>query len=275
MDKRALTTEELTQFFKDMELGTEQTIMAIDGAEDDVMPDLAMGVIKEKYFDSNTTTFLAGVYGSDYELRSFFAGDYDDEDTCIKDLVEWLTNEGACSCNNFGGLYIKPTDEQEQSEYEENKYNGEVTRTIPDSFLWGDVDMVARFTDGKVFYDCYQREGRNYLGEFNPLPLTELDEYTDQQIIDTLENTKHDKVYNNDNKNPYNGVVVRTIDTLDWGDVDMVSRYDIDDGVTFYDCYQKDGGGYLGEFRLGEYDLDQYTDDEIESYLEDNMQTGW
>ena len=70
-------------------------------------------------------------------------------------------------------------------------------------------------------------------------------------------------------ENKYNGEIVRTIDTLDWGEVDMVSRFDIDEGVTFYDCYQKNGGGYLGEFHTE--NLDALSDKEIEDDLSYNL----
>lgn len=183
MDKKALTKQELIQFLKDMELGTEQTVMAIDGEEDDVMPDLAMGVIKDKYFDSDTSTFLVGVYGSDCNFQAFFSGDYDDEDECLDIVTEWLTRTADGMCNNFGGLYIKSTDKEEQEFYEENKYNGEIARTI-DTLTWGKVDLVSRFDidEGVTFYDCYQKDGGGYLGEFRILPITELDEYTDKVI---------------------------------------------------------------------------------------------
>ena len=181
--RTAMTEKELAQFLKDMELGTEQIIMAIDGEEDDVMPDLAMGVIKEKYFDSDTTTFLAGVYGSDYEFRSFFAGDYDDEDTCIENVINWFNETGNAFCGvRFNGLYIKPTDEEEQEYYEENKYNGDIVRTV-DTLEWGEIDLVARFdVDDGNFYDCYQRDGGGYLGEFRLEYETTIDDYTDKDI---------------------------------------------------------------------------------------------
>ena len=183
MEKKALEKNEIIQFLKDMELGTERTIMAIDGMEESVMPDLAMGVIKDKYFDSDTTTYLVGVYGNDHEFRSFFVGDYDDEDTCIKDLAEWLTNEGACSCSDFGGLYIKPIDEEEQSFYEENKFNGDVVREV-DTFNYGIVCLVARFdVDEGNFYDMYQKDGGGYLGE---LHTENLESLTDEDIEDII-----------------------------------------------------------------------------------------
>ena len=183
MEKKALAKNEIIQFLKDMALGTERTIMAIDGKEESVMPNLAMGVIKNKYFDSDTTTFLAGVYGSDYEFRSFFAEDYEDEETCISDLVEWLTNEGICYCGNFGGLYIKPTDEEEQSFYEENKFNGDVVREV-DTLDYGMVCLVARFyVDEGNFYDMYQKERGGYLGELHTESLESL---TDEDIEDII-----------------------------------------------------------------------------------------
>lgn len=192
MDKRALTTEELTQFLKDMELGTEQTIMAVDGAEDDVMPDLAMGVIKDHYFDSNTSTFLVGVYGSDCDFQAFFSGDYDDEDTCINAVANWLDNAGNAICEHYGGLYIKVSDEEEQAFYEENKYNGEIARTI-DTLEWGEVDMVSRFDieKGVTFYDCYKRKGGGYLGEYhtgrdNNGNEYSLDDFSDREIDEDL-----------------------------------------------------------------------------------------
>lgn len=189
MEKKALTNQELAQYLNDMELGTEQTIMAIDGAEDDVMPDLAMGIIKDKYFDSDTTTYLVGVYGNDHLFQSFFVSDYDDEYRCIYNIIEWFEQTAIGMCNDFGGLYIKPTDEEEQAFYEENKYNGEIARTI-DTLDWGEVDMVSRFDpeEGVVFYDCYQRDGGGYLGEFRLEYETTIDDYTDKDIeisIDT------------------------------------------------------------------------------------------
>lgn len=197
MDNRALTTEELTQFFKDMGLGSEQTIMAIDGSEDSVMPDLAMGVIKNKYFDSDTTTYLAGVYGDKYNFCSFFVEDYDDEEECIKDLVEWLTGIGIGLCGaNFNGLYIKPSDEEEQTFYEENKYNGEIARTI-DTLEWGEVDMVARFDyKDELFYDCYQKDSGKHLGEYYTGrdysgKEYSLDDFSDREIEEDLSYNIH------------------------------------------------------------------------------------
>ena len=182
--RTAMTEKELAQFLKDMELGTEQTIMAIDGAEDDVMPDLAMGVIKDKYFDSDTTTYLVGVYGSDCDFSSFFSGDYDDEDTCIENVINWFNETGNAFCGvRFNGLYIKPTDEEEQEYYEENKYNGDIVRTV-DTLEWGEIDLVARFdVDDGNFYDCYQRDGGGYLGE---LHTENLDALSDKEIEDDL-----------------------------------------------------------------------------------------
>lgn len=184
---KTLEKKELTQILKDMELGSEMTIMAIDGSEDDIMPDLAMGVIKDHYFDSNTSTFLVGVYGSDCDFKAFFGGDYDDEDTCINAVVEWLESAGNAICSDFGGLYVKATDEEEQAFYEENKYNGEIARTI-DTIDYGEVDMVSRYDVdfGVTFYDCYQKDGGGYLGEFRPTKGLSLDDFSDEEIDDEL-----------------------------------------------------------------------------------------
>lgn len=185
MERKYYTNDDIANFLlNDMEVGTERTIMGIDGMADGVMPDLAMGVIKEKFFDTNTTTYLVGVYGSDCDFHSFFGGNYDEEKDCVNDVVRWLESTAMAMCGgNYGGLYVKPTDEEQQAEYEENKYNGEIVRTI-DTLEWGEVDLVARFdVDEGNFYDCYQKETRGYLGE---LHTENLDALSDKEIEDDL-----------------------------------------------------------------------------------------
>lgn len=192
MGKKAIENKELVKFLEEMEIGAERTIMAIDGKEDSVMPDLAMGVIKEKFFDSETTTFLVGVYGSDCHFKAFFNGDYESEYNCIISVIVWLEQTAVSMCGmNYGGLYIKPTDEEEQSFYEENKFNGDI---------------------------------------------------------------------------------VREVDTLGYDIVCLVARFDVDEG-NFYDMYEKDGGGYLGE--LHTENLESLTDSEIENIIKENMEIGW
>lgn len=68
-------------------------------------------------------------------------------------------------------------------------------------------------------------------------------------------------------ENRFNGDIERIIDTLNYDEVCFVSRYDTDNNETFYDCYQRDSGKYIGEVRVS--DVDDYSDKDLEDMIDD------
>lgn len=184
--REPLSNQELIKFFEEMEIGSERTIMAIDGADKFGLDDLAIGVIKDKFFDSETTTFLVGIFGSDYDFKSFFGGDYEDETECINAVIEYLEQVSINSCgSNYCGLYIKPEYEYEN---DERKYNGDIVRVI-DTLDWGEVELVSRYNinNSETFYDCYERTTSKFVGEFHIYDERNLDDYTDEEIAKDID----------------------------------------------------------------------------------------
>lgn len=103
--------KELMNAILNVEDGDEITIYGLDGTADDIMPDLAMGVRKDRYFDSDTPTYLCGVYGGDCNFASFFCGDYDTEEDCVKSIIIWLNETAFAMCgNNYEGLSLTKRD---------------------------------------------------------------------------------------------------------------------------------------------------------------------
>ena len=79
---------EIKKALSNMELGEEITIYGLDG--NDGVPNLAMGVMCEQYFDSDNTTYLCGVYGSDSDFTMFREMDYEYIEDLVKDIVDWF-----------------------------------------------------------------------------------------------------------------------------------------------------------------------------------------
>ena len=79
---------EIKKALSNMVLGDEITIYGLDG--NDGVPNLGMGVMCEQYFDSENTTYLCGVYGSDSDFTMFREFDYDYKEDMIEDMLDWL-----------------------------------------------------------------------------------------------------------------------------------------------------------------------------------------
>lgn len=101
------TYYEIKQAISNMKIGDEITIYGLDG--NNGVPNLGMGIICEQYFDSENTTYLCGVYGSDSDFTMFREFDYDYKDEMIEDISDWFINTAInmIGSNHFRGLSLK------------------------------------------------------------------------------------------------------------------------------------------------------------------------